>query len=1183
MMVTYRNKFCLSLLTLSLTLLVTPLAFADDITSSPYWKNQLSFPNDLFQAGGPCENEPAWVKFTMLRLGGYDPNLVYYQDCNQYSFHYEFATELLDPFIGLSLTEFYDLALYESGQQAILGAVILPPLSGDPLVPDFNEYGIQFIRYDPYTPQEIVHMFNLVKSTVLSEPDVNALYFPAYEQLPTAEDNQDWLDSQGVIVSSPARWSEGNVCYSQGWALGRLKFVPGDQINAAYQNGDLLPTDILITDGVPAEIPFVAGILTLSPSTPNSHVAILAQTFAMPFAYLAVQQDIDQAQSLIGRTIFLSAGQSGNVGIKDVEDILTEQEKQQILAMKTPPELNIQPVSTYGSYCADTNSLLPSDIRYFGGKAANYGILRQSIDPNCPDAIAFSFDLWNQFLDQPITPVPQITLAAGEHILFWVDDDPEQGPTHTTFKLSADGEDIAIFDIDGTTFIDGLSFGPQADDISYGRTIDGGETWQFFTSPTPGWANSPSTEGNSLVINEFMADNETTIQDPNELGEYPDWIELYNASDSNIVLNGMYLTDDINDPTKYQIPVTVTQNTLREEIEYRLSQYTTYPPADMQQLSRDITAIRSIFKNPYITTFSPQLQDAVIDCLQNFGFDPFEKIRFRSSTNVEDSEQFTGAGLYDSYSGCLADDLDHDDLGPCACDASDNNERGIFRAIRKVFASFYNENAFLERLRHDVNEAEVGMALLVHHSFPDEFELANGVATLEKTESDLNFYIRLVTQKGAVSVANPQDGSIPEVVDIIYASPNDINAAVTQSSNLVILGQTVLDWQGDYNDLSKLLVAAANQFQQVTGKAEYILDFEYKKVAAGGAAVPAGGMIVKQIRQLPPSEQPPTENTPLLINEPLTLCVPEYEVGLIESKKTRWTIETKNMWLTPQNLQKTFLDKVIIEYVDNVRNRKIEGKFEELPFHSHTFSAGTATETFIMHHLLNPRTYTLIIKNIPTSVSIFQSPIVTLDDIYEDNPHNELDLTCNGLSTPLRKCFSDVLWNSYFTDGQHSIDSYFYMSDLWGLQWSMSRFDHTDIFEYTQNPIFLESIFSQYHLATYHNWSDQYVFIPLLEPGISQEILDELKALDIGAFHVQISCCTPPYYTISTYSYVSPYYLTDVDGDGDTDLKDFAKVALRWQDSVCDDCGGADLTGDGRVDTDDILELTLNWLDGTGL
>ncbi|NIP95546.1 MAG: hypothetical protein GWO24_19720, partial [Akkermansiaceae bacterium] len=67
-----------------------------------------------------------------------------------------------------------------------------------------------------------------------------------------------------------------------------------------------------------------------------------------------------------------------------------------------------------------------------------------------------------------------------------------------------------------------------------------------------------------------------------------------------------------------------------------------------------------------------------------------------------------------------ADDTDGDEIGPSHCDPSKDNERGVFRAMRKVYASFYNLNAFIERLRHGVDESQVGMAILVHYSFPDE-------------------------------------------------------------------------------------------------------------------------------------------------------------------------------------------------------------------------------------------------------------------------------------------------------------------------------------------------------------------------------------------------------------------------------------------------------------------------------
>ncbi len=56
----------------------------------------------------------------------------------------------------------------------------------------------------------------------------------------------------------------------------------------------------------------------------------------------------------------------------------------------------------------------------------------------------------------------------------------------------------------------------------------------------------------SLVINELMADNETFLQDPE--GDYDDWVEIYNAGSQSVDTGGMYLTDDLSNPTKWQFP-----------------------------------------------------------------------------------------------------------------------------------------------------------------------------------------------------------------------------------------------------------------------------------------------------------------------------------------------------------------------------------------------------------------------------------------------------------------------------------------------------------------------------------------------------------------------------------------------------------------------------------------------------
>jgi hypothetical protein len=64
-----------------------------------------------------------------------------------------------------------------------------------------------------------------------------------------------------------------------------------------------------------------------------------------------------------------------------------------------------------------------------------------------------------------------------------------------------------------------------------------------------------TTRGQSpeIVINEFLASNQTTNGDP-EFGEFSDWIELYNTTQRAMDLSGYYVTDNLDEPLKWRIP-----------------------------------------------------------------------------------------------------------------------------------------------------------------------------------------------------------------------------------------------------------------------------------------------------------------------------------------------------------------------------------------------------------------------------------------------------------------------------------------------------------------------------------------------------------------------------------------------------------------------------------------------------
>jgi len=70
--------------------------------------------------------------------------------------------------------------------------------------------------------------------------------------------------------------------------------------------------------------------------------------------------------------------------------------------------------------------------------------------------------------------------------ILWADD--RNSGVHTNFKLSATGQQLALFD-SSQTLVDSLSFGKQVSDISFGRFPDGDQNRYQFSPASPGSEN----------------------------------------------------------------------------------------------------------------------------------------------------------------------------------------------------------------------------------------------------------------------------------------------------------------------------------------------------------------------------------------------------------------------------------------------------------------------------------------------------------------------------------------------------------------------------------------------------------------------------------------------------------------------------------------------------------------------
>lgn len=924
------------------------------------WKNQVFFPHDAFAS--QADHEPAirWLKFSILCQ---EPHRVHYQDSDKYVLHYDFASARLDAFRGISRAEFDRVSLFTTNQQVLLGTVLFAP--------EAAEYGIQLAGQDPFPPQLVRRVFEQVRTTIVAPPNTTPFYFPSYEQAQAAALDQAFFAGHGIRISSVLRWLRGDQVYAAGWVLGRVRIIAAPDIQAAYLAGRLLPHDILVTDGVPAEVPFVSGILTLTPATPSSHAAILAGAYGVPFAYVADPALQAQLRQWDAQEVVLQCWtQDGfaRVQVTPAQDALDPALRTELLALKDMPATRIVPKARFGQFSASVESLTPDDIRYFGGKAANFGLLRRVIPSQSPRALAFSFDLWDAFMDQ---------------------------------------------------------------------TVPSGVS-------------------------------------------------------------------------------------LRSEISRRLSRFR-YPP-DMPSLTAELRYLRDIIKKD--ARFDQAQRTEIARALA--AFDPDENIRFRSSSNAEDAETFTAAGLYDSYSGCLADDLDGDESGPCLCDPVEPQERGVFRAIQKVYASFYNDNAFLERLRRGIDESQVAMGLLVHKSSPDEFELANGVATVSRDASSFGPPERralLVTQAGAVSVANPEGNARPETVEA-----TEFAVTLREPSSLLPLGSHVLQWPSEYETLRQLLFNVYDAYRPPTGAVSAadgpLLDFEYKKVAPGA-------LLVKQVRPLPRAR---VHTNQYLLREPVTYWVYQSESSdvLANHRLKCWlSLRNRSVRLDPGSLSECLYTEARFQFRTGTHLETLSGPLRSWPDFAHSFTndprrgwltsdawtAGRGPEErrFEIISVIPEGARSLFVPQAEIRKWLavrYATPVPMLASSEGRNATSGEQVQLIAAPEPgtLQPGEPDIFsatngWRfevSFLTSTNASGPPLGIDKNFWGTYpAALSPWMHTRITGLTSTPIELRGYWSQSARAGHKHRYAWHVFEPAMEEGLPATQLAELRGANIQLIHIE--------------------------------------------------------------------------------
>ncbi|MEG1771900.1 MAG: lamin tail domain-containing protein [Clostridia bacterium] len=153
-------------------------------------------------------------------------------------------------------------------------------------------------------------------------------------------------------------------------------------------------------------------------------------------------------------------------------------------------------------------------------------------------------------------------IKSKDYIVIYCSGDADATGVFAPFKLSSAKDDLIFTNVSGKV-LDSINLKAVTSGATLGRDPNALESWIEFKEPSPGYPNTEDgakayresvSKGTDigLYINEFMASNSTTLLDVN--GEYSDWIELFNTTDKEIDISGFGISDNIQQPLKYQFP-----------------------------------------------------------------------------------------------------------------------------------------------------------------------------------------------------------------------------------------------------------------------------------------------------------------------------------------------------------------------------------------------------------------------------------------------------------------------------------------------------------------------------------------------------------------------------------------------------------------------------------------------------
>lgn len=301
-----------------------------------------------------------------------DQNRIYYVNTRRYAFHKDFVN---GTYLSLERgQEFFQNNYLKPNRRFILGTIAYQT----PL----KRWTFEFWEGDLITADQIQVAADVIKAT----------FFRGVAYKP----NSIRQDDESRKVAGLDRISQSDIAKEQEYqalnvakGLGRVHVIPklDDHVEIGFN-------EILVLDEVPLQLPPVAGVITAHPSTPLSHINLLAKGWGIPNAY--VKNALTLLKQYDGWWVEFEAKRDGYTIKRAGLDQLREYQRrlsQRLDVMK--PRFNLAETRLLG--LAQQRS--PLAISY-GGKSANLGEVMGAHLPGIvvPNGFTIPFHYYDEFL-----------------------------------------------------------------------------------------------------------------------------------------------------------------------------------------------------------------------------------------------------------------------------------------------------------------------------------------------------------------------------------------------------------------------------------------------------------------------------------------------------------------------------------------------------------------------------------------------------------------------------------------------------------------------------------------------------------------------------------------------------------------------------------------------------------------